>query len=574
MIMLTWLPLTYLPLAGQTVAGSKPAVAGVYEKKQPAGEAVLQRGERPANSPMQLRAGERAWPDSTVMYAADGERLSKSAFKYNAAGNQTFSANYVWQNGEWVGLYKEEMEHDAAGNVTSNTSYEWQNGEWVNSIKYEFAYDNDGNRTLYTMYHGENGAWAGSVKHTTEYDAGGQQISSVTYSWNNGRWVKNLENSYDRRNVNFKIRLRTEIIYNEDGSSIRYKSFVIESGDFAWSSPNSTEEEQMEYTPAYDASNNLTQVEVTLLRDGTRVPTRKCVLTYSDGNSVSIQVYGYNGNAVGEMIYKAENTYDADANLTKSESFEWLGDKWIGRGRVFHEYDANGNEIVSANYNWDSSANDWVGSSRYEHRYDAGGNEIFSANYDWDASTNDWAATSKYEHEYDANGYMSSYTSYHWDSSANGWAKSSEYEYEYDAGGRLLFEVSYNYTPAGEPASGHKTTCEEKNQNDYPIRYKLESWRNGEWIYDNYVIIYYPGAGNPDATQWVPGNTETPAYISGGLLHIYTARATQITIYTAGGVRVYAGHVQAGTTTLPAGNLPKGVLIIRSDSGWTAKVIL
>ncbi|MDR1674890.1 MAG: hypothetical protein LBR86_00225, partial [Tannerella sp.] len=62
------------------------------------------------------------------------------------------------------------------------------------------------------------------------------------------------------------------------------------------------------------------------------------------------------------------------------------------------------------------------------------------------------------------------------------------------------------------------------------------------------------------------------AYIHGDLLYIRTVRAERIEIYALNGAKVYEGTVPAGTTTLPADRLPKGVLIVRG-SGWTGKVV-
>ncbi|MDR0348341.1 MAG: DUF3836 domain-containing protein [Tannerella sp.] len=629
-ILLMWLPLISLPLAGQTAAGSKPGAADAYEKRRSAGEAILKRDERPAPDPIRLRADASALPDSSVTYTLDGQRLSKAAYTYDAAGNETLYTRYNWENGAWVNSSKYEYAYDAAGRMTLDMYYRWENDAWVNSFKYEYAYDTAGRRTLNASYHwendtwvnlskseyaydaagritldasyrgendtwvnlskyesaydaagnttlssrysGENGGWTGDYKYTDAYDAGGQQTSSVYYNWNNGQWVKSSEGSYDRKEANSKTWIYTSVNYNEDGS-IRGRGFYIQSNGFYWDQLIS-EEEQMEYTPVYDADNHLTQVETSILQSGKKVPSRKCVLAYDNGNPVSMQVYRYNGNEVGEMIYQGENTYDADGRLTKFESSEWNGSEWIGQRKMSRKYDAGGKEVFYEYYYWNYSTNDWVGSSKYESTYDAGGKELSYAYYNWDSSAKDWAGNYKRERTYDAGGKELSYTTYRWNSSAKNWVRDYKNESTYDAGGSQSSYAYFYFNIEDGSSRGYKTVYEESNKNGDAVRYKSQTWddENSRWIDESYTIVYYADGGPNAIEQTV--DAETQAYVSGGTLHIRTAHAAQIEIYTLSGVRVYAGRIQAGFTAVSAGSLPKGVLIIRSSSGWVGKVVI
>jgi hypothetical protein len=156
----------------------------------------------------------------------------------------------------------------------------------------------------------------------------------------------------------------------------------------------------------------------------------------------------------------------------------------------------------------------------------------------------------------------------------NDWIKDYEYIYEYDANGSLLSD-EYSYLNHWNGSLyRNKTICEERNRNGDAVRYKLQSWDsdNGSWEDESYTIVYYADAGSNAIEQAV--DAETQAYVSGGILHIRTARAAQIEIYTLSGVRVYAGRIQTGFTAISIGSLPKGVLIIRSSSGWVGKVIV
>jgi hypothetical protein len=262
------------------------------------------------------------------------------------------------------------------------------------------------------------------------------------------------------------------------------------------------------------------------------------------------------------------------------ESSEWNGQEWINNERKLFRYDADGRETADELYWWDASRGDWVGDYKTERTFDAGGRVTSSEEYCWNVSAADWEETYKSEYEYDADGRQLFQKLYKWNPSVGDWIKHREFADRYDADGRLSFSGRYYWDDlTGKQTNGQETVYEERNENGDPVRYKTQSLdtATGRWSDENYTVLYYSAAGDPppNATEPVSGDAETLlCYVSGGQLHIRTSHATQIAIYTAGGALVYAGRVQAGTTTLSAGSLPKGVLMIRSSNGRTEKVIV
>ncbi|MDR3260301.1 MAG: T9SS type A sorting domain-containing protein, partial [Tannerella sp.] len=75
------------------------------------------------------------------------------------------------------------------------------------------------------------------------------------------------------------------------------------------------------------------------------------------------------------------------------------------------------------------------------------------------------------------------------------------------------------------------------------------------------------GVGNEAVTA--PAST---AYAYGGTLYIQSPHAEQVTVYSLTGAKVYEGAVQAGTTTVNAARLPKGVYIVAFGDGTRQKV--
>jgi hypothetical protein len=301
----------------------------------------------------------------------------------------------------------------------------------------------------------------------------------------------------------------------------------------------------MEYKATYDSNDNPTLVETTVLQDGKRVPDERYVIKYSNNNPVSIEVYEYNGNDVGEIFYKVVNTYDTGGNRTRSESYVRKWDpgsgeyKLVNSDRLVATYDANGNQLFYESYSWDTSSGGWIGSSKSIYTYDANGNYLSYEYYWWNTSSGGWIGSSKSVYTHDANGNYLSYEYYRWNTSSGGWI-------EYD-----------------------KSVYERNGYGDI-ILIKYYSWNNG-WVYDSYTV-YYPGEGPPDATERI-GEAEPVVYIHDGVLYIRTVQAERIFIYSPTGSKVCEGSIPAGASALSAGRLPKGVLIVKGSSGWVKKVV-
>jgi hypothetical protein len=327
--------------------------------------------------------------------------------------------------------------------------------------------------------------------------------------------VKSRDEHYDLKTADSKTYINLSVRYDAEGNRQSTLLFVIGSG-LDWATIIN-EEVKMEYTATYDANNNLTRVETTILEDGKRVPHERKVLKYSNNNPVSIEEFYYfiDGTINSQASSKATNTYDAKGNRTLSESYHWGWDA-------------------------DSGGNKWIGYDKNVRSYDANGNILSFEAYTWDTSSGGWKESNKSIHTYDANGNSLSYEFYNWDTSSGGWVGSS------------------------------KTTYEERNEYGDVLLNKYYSWKNGGWEWSSYTVSY-PGGSAPRGTEYI-GDAEPSVYIHGDMLQIQTVSAERIGVYTLDGAKVYESAVPAGTTAISAERLPKGVLIVRGSSGWARKM--
>jgi hypothetical protein len=78
---------------------------------------------------------------------------------------------------------------------------------------------------------------------------------------------------------------------------------------------------------------------------------------------------------------------------------------------------------------------------------------------------------------------------------------------------------------------------------------------------------------NDDSVEAVNSN-RAEVTLSDGLLTVTSPAAEQVEVYALTGALLHRESKAAGSLTLNIGHLPKGILIVRGNSGWTQKIIL
>jgi hypothetical protein len=79
--------------------------------------------------------------------------------------------------------------------------------------------------------------------------------------------------------------------------------------------------------------------------------------------------------------------------------------------------------------------------------------------------------------------------------------------------------------------------------------------------------------GNGDSVEAVNSN-KAEVTLADGILTITSPAAEQVEVYSLTGALLHKESKASGTLTLNISHLPKGILIVRGNSGWTQKIIL
>ena len=350
-----------------------------------------------AKSGVELRAGGKMQLEYQIRYNGEGEEINKSVYEYDAAGNRTSGMGYNLVNGDWVNVAKFVFEYDAAGNQTSFQYYDLKNGDWVNSFKGIIEYDAAGNRTLYESYNWENDSWVGGFKALYEYDAAGNQTLFESYSWENDSWLGSYKYVYEydasgretsvkyyewenkgwaeRNNRNI---LFSKVAYVVDGM---YIQLGYPMGSNGWASYFLDNPSNAEPETKYDDNGNLILIEC---------DEQKYQIKYnSDNNPLSIEEF-WNGELSRKVVYE----YDEKGNCILFEQLRLDNNEWLPDGyKIVMEYDAEDRQILIERYSTDRETQSLVLEYKAEEAYDSNGNRIYLRdNY------------GQYVDEYDANG--------------------------------------------------------------------------------------------------------------------------------------------------------------------------
>ena len=210
---------------------------------------------------------------------------------------------------------------------------------------------------------------------------------------------------------------------------------------------------------------------------------------------------------------RREWVYSADGREVTETYSNWQDGGWTYSNKQETTYDAVGNVLESASYQWDAAAQAWAGYYRTVSTYDDRGNTLTDTSYSWDADTKQWTeeyfmewvldpATYQVDtiyyryleegawhhqrgvYEWDDHGRQSRETMY-MKNAAGEWEKTGDYKYEdtYDAQGRLAQTIASEwYADAPEWTYMYKATYEYADNGTET--YTQYNYVDGEWVPD------------------------------------------------------------------------------------------
>ncbi len=163
---------------------------------------------------------------------------------------------------------------------------------------------------------------------------------------------------------------------------------------------------------------------------------------WSDEQQAYIPTWQLMGN-------RTETASDEQGRLTLQAYYWWNTEAaaWQGNGRREWVYSADGREVTETYSNWQDGG--WTYSNKQETTYDAAGNVLEYASYQWDAAAQAWAGDYRTVSTYDDRGNALTDTSYSWDADTKQWTEEYFMEWVLDPATYQVDTIYYRYLEEG-----------------------------------------------------------------------------------------------------------------------------
>ncbi|MCL2651862.1 MAG: T9SS type A sorting domain-containing protein [Candidatus Azobacteroides sp.] len=353
------------------------------------------------------------------------------------------------------------------------------------------------------------------------------------------------------------------------------------------------------------------------------------------GNLTAYSEYGDGIHRDYGDEYKYEYDSEGKATLNTHFMWDYNTQDWsnIPIEKTEYEYDAQGNLIKESTYNWHSSTNSWdpyIPVTTYE--YDDQGREITRIYYNSCTTWTDHFELSggtKYVTEYDANNRKASETKY----TVTGpndltgtFVDEHKYEYDdqgnqisdndciyqqfilgsfpifspplyiylyprpllaksdilstYDSAGHLTKQIQNNYQYGvfdfTIPSDLSDYTIDHSNPSNYFINYEPDSYNIKQTSATEYwnAQWYYPNTDNQTGITPVNGLSKTSVSPSPAVDFITVSGLQSnetLYVYDINGQLLITRKATSATETVPVGNLPSGIYLLKTSNGQTVK---
>ena len=428
----------------------------------------------------------------TITWAVnpDGSRIGKLKNEEvrSATNVLLMQASYTWDNttNDWKGTSKEEHVYDGS-RETSRTLYNtWLNNAWVADTKYTWVYNEAGRETEYTTYtrntstnqlmlskqrirewynaskttldiqytahDGTN--WSAGTKKQWTYDESGNTTEYFYYSsLSNGNWIGNTH----------------EITGYTAGKKTSFEKYTWSNGNWVGSSReiwtfNNSGKQTLHEKYAYASDWYITLREIAGFDEA--------------GRSILVENYGLSGTT-WKGTKKEEYAYhNTTTKKTLTIKYKWTTDGWAYNNKSVNAYDAAGNTIETASYNWKNEA--WVGTgTRTLQTFNSSKNVTEIITQSWSTALNNWENKTRNTTQYSGS-RTTQEASYTWSSELNDWIGISRSDWHYNAAGQN--DTIKTYTPNGTEWLFSGRTVNTYNEEGTNIMTHNATWQENAWV--------------------------------------------------------------------------------------------
>ena len=476
--------------------------------------------------------------DSIIIYDGEGGHRARYDYIYNTAGQLILQESQDWINNQWVKKSKVVMSYDENGHVIFKESFYAKDNAYISA-------------GITISEYVENNLVTSEV-YTSNY----KKSHKLSYTYNNQNKVTQLVSYNASADDDWTLYQKTIYDYHHDGEKILEESYYFRDNEWQKSEKviwNYDSELKLTFMENYLGVNNSWEIDM------------KLVYVYDEitDKELLYEVYRKKGEKNLTLTYTKTSTYDEKANLIMVEIYEkTIADPALML-KFIYEYDNENRQIYAQTFRKYEGNTEWENVTKQYFIY----NDIVqSYTYEvYQYVNNNWEKNYKDVYYYNDNKEIINREYY--SNKDNEWLVYLKFEYVHGEDGLLSESISYYGDNNEWIKRSHETYYYDESKN----LVKSESFRlnNNNWEQENYKIFYYSrvvtDTGYPDFM--ING---VRIYITDQMLYIQSSYENDtITIYLPSGVKCYQGIAKS----IPVAILPKGLLIISSDKGWTKKIM-
>ena len=445
--------------------------------------------------------------DSIISCDAEGNKLNKTIYLYDAQGKEIESTLYSWNGLEWDLGGRYLYEYDDRGNKITTSRFYMNESEWILAWKDNYTY-NDDNQLFNLLTNYYNGEKIDRQSYY-EYNINGQQTKYESRKLREGMLTP-IE--------------RSQYAYDSEGRQTHSdRQLLDENGEWYYTSYYNYGYNSQGWQTLYETYNWDADKEELYLEEGRYFEYDNGYQTYYEnkqwngsGYEKNMNKFAY--NADGKRIYYEfmddqssyyrhyieELSYAADKSSGTSNSVDttiWKDDnsKFVDMYSIDYTYNSKGYELSSTKYVVDPKTGErtnkiYDDNSTYDSQnrlltliytdYENGvitsckkeeyerpekGESYIKTYYTQNLETEEWIITSKSRYEYEGTGPDNYYyLDYYWDESDEDWIVLYGYKYEYNSEGNNYTQIAYNWDTDSndwEITHGYKYVDETSGEN-------------------------------------------------------------------------------------------------------------
>lgn len=414
-----------LLISNLTIGQANNLMKNASENEQQLKEAQISEDDLPLKasdiSGISRRSNNTLDSIRTYSYPTELDSVKQGRTVFQYGDNEETLIHYSWnsESMSWDLSSKEYLTYNSQDLFLDYIQYEWDenDNEWVPQFKYVQDYTDQGLNTLwsYEIWNETNNEWRIEFKTTYEYNIDQLVSTKIHREWSNesGSVEIDYKKEYDYTDFDSISEITTYThngnVYNLDELEERSyddNQYMTQKTLSWWSTPLESWQFDYKWVYSYNSEMRLTEEEKSIYNPGLFEWNEDILneYSYNENNLVSTRLHHeWDDDAGAYEVDTKQEWYYNDTLVTTYivKIYDSNSDGLVNFEKEEYAFNANHQETLSADYNWDTQDGEWVPDLKITTQYNEYGDESVIANYEQDDATGNWELNTREFYYYD-----------------------------------------------------------------------------------------------------------------------------------------------------------------------------